>query len=117
MLFFLIWCIAALVVGRRVGWMIGALLYSIPATIAVPLSILWAVGMAYAYRVSIAWLHPNWLLVLLGFGCATYLSNPAYKMAERARFPYGSATREDAIEFATFFPFLIATAVFYFKMK
>ena len=117
MLFFLIWCVAAVPVGRRLKWLIGALLYSVPAIIAVSLSILWGVGMAYSYRWTITWLHPNWFVALLGFGCAVYLSDPVDEIAGRSRFLYGSATRKDVIGLATFFPFLIATVLFYFKMK
>src|SRR5579875_2928616 len=104
MLFF-VCCIATLLIGRKMGWMLSRrVFYAAPSAIAVSLCLLWGVAIALGFRLMVRSLHPNVFLAVLGFMAGGYIAVPDYGIGEVWAFPQGTATRKDII---SNFPFLL----------
>lgn len=118
MLFFLICCIAAPFVGRKIGWVLSRhVFYSTPSAVAVPLCLLWGVVIAFAFRLSITVLHPNLFLAILGFAAGAYIAVPDFGVGEVSMLPNGSATRKDIVSNFPLLVYLLSSVAFYFAVK
>jgi len=90
--FFLV-CFIAMFFGRKVGWALcRSLLYTSPWIVCGAVCLGWAVGIAYGLRLLIVNMHPGWLLMIVAFVVAAYISIPNYGLLNESTVPDDGTT-------------------------
>jgi hypothetical protein len=78
---FFLTCFLGMFVGRRIGWGLSkAILYLGLLAIVCVVCALWGVAVAGTFRLAVDDFHPDWVLKVLGFGAAGYVSIPNYRL-------------------------------------
>ena len=117
MAFFLV-CFMAMFFGRKISWALcRGFLYTTNLVVCALACLAWALGLAYGLRSLIVTMHPGWLLKILAFGVATYISIPNYGLLSESTIPNEGLPRHVFIKSVPFFAFIAASVVFAFTVR
>jgi hypothetical protein len=117
-LFFLFGCLIGMTILRKLGWALSrGILYTTAWPLCLFLLVAWGVGIAYGYRHVVLWLQLGWILKIVGYAIALYVSIPNYGLIAEGTVPGQAELRHMAVSQLSMLVFILCSAVFAFTLK
>lgn len=103
---------------RKLGWTLSrSIFYVVPWAICTPLLLIWGLGIAYGFRHFVLLTHPGWILKIIGYGAAMYVSTPNYGMTLGNPVSESAQLRHNIVFVLPCLVFVALSIVFAFTIK
>lgn len=114
---FLLFCFLAQVILRKVGWiMCRAFMYGASTLVCVLFLVIWGTAIAFGYRYVVLLLDPGWIVKIIGYGSAAYVSVPNYGLFAEHTIPPEAQPRHQLISNLPWVIFIICSILFAFTI-
>jgi hypothetical protein len=114
---FLLVCFVAQTILRKVGWaMCRAFTYGESTPVCVLFLIIWGIAIAFGYRYLVLLLHPGWIVKIIGYGSAAYVSIPNYGLIAEHTIPSDKVARHSLISNLPLVVFIACSILFAFTI-
>ncbi len=112
---FLLICLVGQTIFRKIGWaMCRGFMYGESTPVCVFFLLLWGIGLAFGYRHLVIWYHPGWIVKVIGYGSAAYVSIPNYGLIAESTIPAEKQGRHALISNLPLVTFITCSILFAF---